>query len=230
MKTYRKILVLSIICASFSCLTKSEEILNHVKVRTEPRIEKFLGQKIDFSNSSLFEYKEFYEIYLEFDHRKIILNKNKMDVTFYTDPKDNFNKIKANIGFDLYENNIQQRGQYHLNLNCPVTKEWYTDEKLLHQEQIKEGKKISTYNLIFDVLKSEVVDKGTYALSFNPQDVKPIKIEEEDSQKELLRLEHTSSDQEMLRKSIMNICQTIDTDLFMADINRNVITEITPLN
>lgn len=217
------------IFVSLTCFAQSEEQFDHLKIRTEPRIDKVLGQKIDFSHSSLFEYDVFYQIDLEYDRRKIVLNKNKMDVTFYTDPKDHFNKIKANIGFDLYENNIQQPGQYQLNLNCPVTKDWYKEEKLLHQEQIKDGKKISTYNLIFYVLKSEVVDRGSFSFSFNPQDVKPIKIEEDDSQKELLRLEHASSDQEMLRLSIFNICKTIDTDLFMSDINRNVITEITPL-
>lgn len=229
MKIYKKVCILSISLILLACFAMPDTKGVDIKMRTEPQIEKVLGEKINFSDGILFEHKEFYNIDLEDINKKIVLNKDKVDVTFYTDPKDNFNKIKANIGFDLYIDDVKQNGEYNLNLNCPVIQDKFVEHQVLHDEKIKDGQKILTYNLWFETLERRVVDQGFYSFSFSPNDVRPLKIEEEDSEKELLRLEHVSAGEEIRRMGILNICQSIDLDLQNLDPNRNVKVEIISL-
>lgn len=229
MKIYKNFCVLSISFISFTCLAMPDKNNVDIKVRTEPQIEPFLGKKIDFSNGELFEDEVLYNIDLEGIKRRIVLNRDKMDVTFYTDPKDNFNKIKANIGFDLYVNDVKKKGEYNLNLHCPVTQDTYIEHQALFDEKVKDGQKISTYNLAFEVLERKVVDQGFYSFSFRPKDVRPLKIEEDDVEKELLRMEKEPSDAALLRKHIRDICLFIDLDLHKLVPDRSIRIETTPL-
>lgn len=229
MNIYKNLLVSSTIFISISCFAIPDFKEKDIQTRTEPQLDKFLGRKMDFSNGLLFKDEVLSNIELGDDSKRVVLNKDKMDVTFFTDPKDNFNKIKANIGLDFYVNDIKQPGEYNLNLHCSVIQEKYIEDKLLHNEQVKNHEKILTYNLIFNILESKVVDQGSFSFSFSPNDVSLLKIEETDTDKEQLRLEHTSPNKELLRMNILNICQFIDLDLQMLDISRNVRTEIIPL-